>query len=114
VSVGAVHVGSATATLDTGSPIAPTGITVPSFADVQSASVIVLRSPISGSGATAACGALSAPRSTLGTVDKLDAIRREPRVSFEREFMVMSKAQGSGLKAQARASRSYSRVFLEP
>ena len=59
-SVGAVHFGSATATLDTGSPIAPTGIAVPSFADVQSASVIVLRSPISGSGATAACGALCA------------------------------------------------------
>jgi hypothetical protein len=112
VSVGAVHFGSATATLDTGSPIAPTGITVPSFADVQSASVIVLRSPISGSGATAACAALSAPRSTLGTVGKLDAMRSEAMTSFEMEFMSLSMAQGSRLKAQARASRSYSKVSL--
>ena len=82
-SVGAVHFGSATATLDTGSPIAPTGIAVPSFADVQSASVIVLRSPISGSGATAACGALCAPRSTLGRFGAPDPIRSEATATFD-------------------------------
>ncbi len=49
VSATAVHLGSVNATFETGSPIARAGMVVPSFVAVQSASVIVLRSPMSGS-----------------------------------------------------------------
>ena len=86
-SVAAVHLGSATATLDTGSPIAPTGIAVQSFADVQSASVIVLRSPISGSGAVADWEAPWASTGTAGRLSALDAIRNDASASFKMEFI---------------------------
>jgi hypothetical protein len=91
-SVAGVHVGPATATFDTGSPIAPTGSAVPSLADVQSASVIVLRSPISGSGATV--GALWALAWKAWEPDKPIASSSEAAATFASEFMGMSMAQG--------------------
>jgi hypothetical protein len=44
-SVAAIHRGGDSVTADTGSPMALTGIADPSFAAVQSASVIVLSGP---------------------------------------------------------------------
>ncbi len=84
-SAAAVHRGSLSVTFDTGSPIAATGTAVPSFVAVHSASVIVLRSPMSGSGA-AACGALCASRLRSGIVAAPPTTNRVASVSFgERE-----------------------------
>ena len=53
-STAAVHRGSESEIAETGSPIADGAMAAPSFADVQSDSVIVLRSPMSGK--EAGCG----------------------------------------------------------
>ena len=64
-SAAAVHRGSLSVTFDTGSPMAATGTAVPSFVAVHSASVIVLRSPMSGSGAAAWRSALRVQAAVL-------------------------------------------------
>src|SRR4051812_23191260 len=58
VAVAAVHTGAFMVTAETGSPMAGTGMFVPSFPDVQSASVMTLSGP--GAGSFAAAGWMTA------------------------------------------------------
>ncbi len=115
VSVGAVHFGSATATLDTGSPIAPTGIAVPSFADVQSASVIVLAlADIRQRRDGCLWRALRAAGQRWARLASWTQSGAKRGQASKMEFIVIE--YGSGLRAQdsGKSFEIYSKVFPEP
>src|SRR3954451_3168650 len=84
VAVAAVHTGAFNVTAETGSPMADTGMLVPTFPDVQSASVIALSGPGAGSFAAAGwiavaepdCAPSSFPTADSAARDRMTAARR--------------------------------------